>query len=85
MPKQRIRRFILSNYLFTDDDSMLVDDESLTEKGAIDSTGMLELIMFLEEQFKIAVGYDEMVPTNLDTVSGIVKFLERKTASSVAV
>ena len=80
MPRQRVRTFILTNYLFTDDDSVLSDDESLMQKGAIDSTGALELITFLEEQFKIKVAYDEMIPSNLDTVTAIVAFVTRKTA-----
>jgi acyl carrier protein len=82
MPRQKIRSFILSNYLFTDDESLLSDDESLMDKGAIDSTGALELISFLEEQFKIQVAHEEMIPGNLDTVSAIVAFVIRKTTSA---
>ena len=57
--KQQVRQFILSNYLFSDDESKLADAESLMQSGTMDSTGILELIMFLEETFEIKVGDDE--------------------------
>ena len=78
---QQVRQFILSNYLFTDDESKLVDAESLMQNGTMDSTGILELIMFLEETFGIKVGDDEMIPTNLDSVVNVVSFVERKQAA----
>jgi acyl carrier protein len=79
--KQQVRQFILSNYLFTEDESKLSDAESLMQSGTMDSTGILELIMFLEETFDIKVGDDEMVPTNLDSVVNVVSFIERKQAA----
>ena len=79
--KQQVRHFILTNYLFTDDESKLADAESLMQSGTMDSTGILELIMFLEEQFGIKVGDDEMVPANLDSVVNVVSFVERKQAA----
>ena len=79
--KQKVRQFILSNYLFTDDDKKLSDAQSLMQSGAMDSTGILELIMFLEENFGIKVADEEMVPTNLDSVESVVSFVERKQAA----
>jgi acyl carrier protein len=79
--KQQVRQFILGNYLFTDDETKLSDAESLMQSGTMDSTGILELIMFLEETFDIKVGDDEMVPTNLDSVVNVVSFVERKKAA----
>lgn len=79
--KQQVRQFILSNYLFTDDESKLSDADSLMQSGTMDSTGILELIMFLEETFEIKVGDDEMVPANLDSVVNVVSFVERKKAA----
>lgn len=76
--KQQVRTFILSNYLFTEDESKLSDSQSLMQSGAMDSTGILELIMFLEEKFAIKVADEEMVPTNLDSVDNVVAFIERK-------
>jgi len=78
--KSEIKQFILGNYLFTNDESALADDDSLLQKGIVDSTGMLELIMHLEEKYGIKVAEDEMVPGNLDSVVKITAFLERKLA-----
>lgn len=79
--KQSVRDFILANYLFTDNQAKLSDSASLMQSGAMDSTGILELIMFLEEQFGIKVADEEMVPANLDSVVNVVSFVERKQAS----
>jgi acyl carrier protein len=77
---QQIRRFILTNYLFTEDESSLVDSDSLTKSGYMDSTGILELIMFLEETFGIKVADSEMVMANLDSVTSVTAFVGRKQA-----
>jgi acyl carrier protein len=53
-------------------------DESLLEKGLIDSTGVLELVTFLQDHFGITVADDEIIPANLETVNGIVKYVSRK-------
>jgi acyl carrier protein len=79
-PKSEIKQFILGNYLFTNDETALADDDSLLKKGIVDSTGMLELIMHIEEQYGIKVAEDEMLPANLDSVVKITAFLERKLA-----
>ena len=75
---QRIQKFILENYLFTDDANALGVDDSLLGRGIVDSTGMLEIIMFIEEQLGITVMDEEMVPENLDSVSRIAAFVESK-------
>ncbi len=73
-----LRKFILENYLFTDDDSALNNADSFLEKGIIDSTGILEVIFFIEEQFGFKVADEEMVPENLDSVDNLVRFVARK-------
>lgn len=78
----RVRQFLLNNYLFTDDDAALGNDDSLLQKGIVDSTGMMELIAFLEEQFAIRIDDEEMVPDNLDSVRNIVAFLTRKSSAN---
>jgi acyl carrier protein len=70
--------FILENYLFTSDASALGPDDSLLGRGIVDSTGMLEIIMFIEEQLGVTVKDEEMVPENLDSVSRIAAFVESK-------
>lgn len=74
-----IRTYILENYLFTDDQSELDSNDSFLNKGIIDSTGVLEIILFLEEEFAIKVTDQEMIPDNLDSVTNIVNFIEKKT------
>lgn len=76
--ESRIREYILENYLFTNDQSMLNSNDSFLQKNILDSTGMLEVIYFLEDEFGIKVQDDEMVPENLDSVNRIVAFLGRK-------
>ncbi|MBP7611388.1 MAG: acyl carrier protein [Steroidobacteraceae bacterium] len=75
---QRIQMFILENYLFTSDTGALGVDDSLLGRGIVDSTGMLEIIMFIEEQLGVTVMDEEMVPENLDSVSRIAAFVESK-------
>lgn len=80
--EQKIRNYILQNFLFTDEQSALNSADSLLGKGIIDSTGALELINFLEEQFGVKVADDEMVPENLDSVNSVLAYLARKQASA---
>ena len=75
---EQVRQYILENFLFSTDTSLLGLDESFLERGLIDSTGMLEVILFLEESFGVKVGDNEMIPENLDSVNRIAAFLERK-------
>ena len=76
--RDRIQKFILENYLFTSDTGALALDDSLLGRGIVDSTGMLEIIMFIEEQLGVAVKDEEMVPENLDSVNRIAAFVESK-------
>ncbi len=75
---EQVRQYILENFLFTTDSSQLGLDESFLGRGLIDSTGMLEVILFLEESFGVKVADDEMIPENLDSVNRIAAFVERK-------
>ena len=75
-----VRQFIVENFLFGQDDQKLANDSSLLEHGVIDSTGVLELIGFLEREYQIKVTDDEIVPENLDSVDRLVNYLEGKLA-----
>ena len=75
-----VRRFIGENFLFRDDGDAITDDQSLLEAGIIDSTGVLELVCFLETTFGIEVLDDEMLPENLDAIRGIANYVARKSA-----
>jgi len=74
----QIRNFILENYLFTSDTSALGVEDSLLGRGIVDSTGMLEIIFFIEEQLGVKVKDEEMIPENLDSVSRIAAFVSSK-------
>ena len=76
--EQKLRGYILDNFLFTEDSKALDNADSFMKKGIIDSTGILEVINFLQDEFGIRVEDEEMVPANLDSVNSIVAFIERK-------
>ena len=65
------------NFLFGKDNG-LHDGTSFLEKGIIDSTGILELVNFIEEEYHIEVDDEELIPENLDSIKNIVSYLERK-------
>lgn len=73
----QVRSFIEDNFLFREDRSSLSDTESLLEAGLIDSTGILELVVFLEERFKIDIADVDLTPANFDSINAIVAYLER--------
>jgi acyl carrier protein len=72
-----VREFIIENFLFGDRERF-EPDLSFLETGVIDSTGMLELVGFLESRYKIQIKDEEFVPENLDSLDNIGRFLRRK-------
>jgi len=81
---QKIRTFVIENYLFGEE-GKLENDDSFLETGIIDSTGVLELVRFLEATFGIKVADEELIPDNLDSINKIVVFLQTKLSSSATV
>jgi acyl carrier protein len=79
--QERVRQFIVENFYVTDP-SDLADDVSLINSGLVDSTGMLEVIAFLEAEFGIRIGDQETIPSNLETVGRITAFVERKRSTA---
>jgi len=73
----KVREFIVENFLFGDGE-LLKEDTSFFESGIIDSTGILELIGFLEETYSIAIQDDELVPENFDNLNRIAQYLGKK-------
>ena len=77
--KQAIREFVVENFLFGEANG-LKDDTSFLEEGIIDSTGILELVTFLEDEFSITVEDEELIPENLDSIANVVQYLTTKQA-----
>ena len=77
--KTKIKAFIIENFLFGNANG-LQDDTSFLEEGIIDSTGVLELVTFLEEDFGIQVDDEELIPENLDSINNVTTYLEQKMA-----
>lgn len=79
--KTTVRDFIIENFLFGDTSQPLADDTSLIETDLVDSTGILELVAFIEDHFGIAIADAEIVPANLDSIASISAFVLRKTSA----
>jgi acyl carrier protein len=80
--QQRVRQFIIENFYVSDPDE-LADDSLLVTSGVVDSTGMLEMIAFVESEFGIRIADDEMVPENLESIERIASFVARKRQAAV--
>lgn len=78
--RAELTEFIVMNYLFGDVARVPRDDDALVEEGIIDSTGILELIEFLESHFGIEVSEAETVPENLGSISSLTEFVMSKRA-----
>jgi len=76
---EQIRQFIFENFLFEAENNALVNDDSFLDKGIIDSTGVLEVINWMEETFGFQVDDIELIPENLDSVNRLADFIIRKT------
>jgi acyl carrier protein len=77
--RNEVKKFILENFLFRDNSRMPAGDGSLIENGVLDSTGILELIDFLEERYSISIEDQDTTPSNLDSIDNIVRFTMMKT------
>jgi acyl carrier protein len=75
-----VRQYVSDKLLFGRTEVELKGDTSFLESGIIDSTGVLELVSFLEEQFKVKVDDEDLIPANLDSVDAIIRFVECKRA-----
>jgi acyl carrier protein len=79
-----LRNFIATAFLFGDRTRMPDDTASLLETGVLDSTGVLELIEYLEDQFRISVADTETVPENLGSIAGLTKYVLSKIDAAAA-
>ncbi len=76
--RQRVKQYIIDNLLMGADGVQIADDTSFLEQGLVDSTGVLELVTYLEDTFDIKVGDDEMTPDNLDSLNRIATYVTAK-------
>jgi acyl carrier protein len=76
--KGKVRQYISENILMTAAAADLTDDASLLQRSVLDSTGVLELVTFLEDTFNIKVADEEMLPDNLDSLNKIAAYVQRK-------
>ncbi len=76
--QSEVRDFVADNFLFGEDPESLNNNDSFLETGIIDSTGVLELVAFIEEKYSVEVDDDELVPENLDSIDQLINFIESK-------
>ena len=83
---QELRQFIVDNFLFGDESERFAfsETDSFQERGIVDSTGILELVFHLQERYGIDIDDEELVPDNLDSVTKVAQFVERKQSERVA-
>ncbi len=79
--KKTVREYIENNFFFGADAKSIGDDQSFLELGVLDSTGVIELVSFLEETYGIQVDDEEMVPENLDSLTNIARYVGGKLAA----
>jgi len=73
-----IRKFIINNFILSNHKENIDTNKSLYENGIVDSTGVLEIVDFLEETFDIKIEDDELIPDNLDSIRKMSEFVQRK-------
>lgn len=78
--KSEIKNFIVENFLYGQNNG-LGDDISFLGKGLIDSTGVLELVAFIEERYGVSVADEELIPDNFDSVNKLSNYINKKVAS----
>ena len=76
--KTKVKNYIKNNFLFGYSENEITDNLSFLELGVLDSTGIMELVTFIEREFKISVEDQEIIPENLDSISSIVNLVVRK-------
>lgn len=79
--EEQLKIFIVNNFLLGDKNRVIKNDESFLQGGIIDSTGVLELVNFIEDTYKIKVEDEELVPENLDSIQNLITYIQRKRQS----
>ena len=76
--KEKVRNFIIENFMFGREDATLNDEDPFIDEGIIDSTGFLEIIGFIQDEFSFEVSDKELIPDNFDSVNKLVAYIGRK-------
>lgn len=82
--KERIRGFITSELAHDGPDASLGDDESLLERGILDSLGLLRVLGFLEQEYQVTINDDEVIPENFQSINAIAAFVEKRRSGTSA-
>jgi acyl carrier protein len=82
--EQKLRKIVTETFLIGGESGDLLGDDSFIEKGIIDSTGILQLVEFVEQEFGIKVDDEDLIPENLDSINRLVAFVEEKLLLSSA-
>ena len=82
--EEELKNFIFENFIVDENPSQLDKNQSFLESGIIDSTGILELVSFIEEQYNITVEDEDLIPDNLDSLNNVVNFINKKLKAVVS-
>ncbi len=74
----KIRKFLAENFILSEQADQLGTSDSFLEKGIIDSTGILELVFFVEDQFSVQIDTSEVLPENFDSIENLASYIRRK-------
>jgi acyl carrier protein len=80
--REQLRRYIAENLLFSDKRFPFEDDASFLKNGVVDSTGVMELVAYVETQFGVIVGPKEVIPDNFDSIKSLADYIKRKTGGN---
>jgi len=80
--EQTIRKYIAENMLFSGNGYPYADSASFLEEGIVDSMGIMELVMFVEENFQVTVEDEDLVPDNFDSVSRLASYIRAKSSAT---
>lgn len=81
--EQDLRQFVIETFLFGNDNGQLSVEDSFLEKGLVDSMGILTLVSYVEDKYRIQVADAELIPDHWDSVGRIAKFIASKAATEV--
>lgn len=76
--ENQLREYIIDNFMYADDDGQLTSDMSLFDNGIMDSTGVLDLVAFIEEKYQVQVDDTDLVPENFDSLTAIATYIKSK-------